>query len=200
MATECEWTRLGDSPCCCIEDCCLYPWPDPTGIAGGPYYPSTDLPDTVVVQTTGGPVVLTRGAGYIYTGSGWEIIADDSRWQITDPDFEIGFSPTSCLIGEYLFPSLGTTVLVEDQFQNSYNVNFDYSGFGNISGTVERVALCQWQGTFPDAGIVKIIYDSFSYEWYWDAVGNVGAKDPPQSSPEGNYDDIGSISNFTVTP
>lgn len=69
--TQVAWHDPGagdEEKCCCgVFECCMYPWPDPEGIAGGPFYPAADLPDTIILVFDGADVVMTR-SGFVYYG------------------------------------------------------------------------------------------------------------------------------------
>lgn len=214
MAIICEWTRPGDDPCCCPEDCCLYPFPDPEGILGGPFYPPDDLPATIVVNG----VTLTLNAGtytygtlsfsdtFVFAGpvlvDGIPVGDGFTTWALYIPPRE-EFTFNSCLIGTW--PPLSDEV--EDEFLNTYAITFpNASPDGDITGSVTRETLCRWEGTGSDgvnswAIIMEFIVDPLSTQpggyivWKASATSGTSSDQPvgyklspeEQSDPEGDY-------------
>jgi hypothetical protein len=116
--------------------CCLYPWPDPAGIAGGPFYPTTDLPSGVTV----GGVSKSQDTG-LYSYGGGLVVADTiSQW------LNGGTGYGGCLIA-------GT---VADQFASTYTC----AANGGTPFTLTRSADdCSYSGTNPDDGrSVVLVY------------------------------------------
>lgn len=203
--------------CCCEpppEECCLYPWPDPDGILGGPYYPDTDLPNPTIILNLGGtPITMTKVSGYRYEGSNlgidYYIAANPGtdNWDIGTTDSEgtdEPFSSGPCLIADF-----GGGDSVEDEFPDTLTFDFD-DGLG-ISGSISitRISLCVWEGTgesVPDGYPVyaKVEYSPalapLPYKWYGDWTaggfgGSAGVKDDPQNTPIGDYTaDVGTMS------
>lgn len=171
MATECEWTIPSEEPCCCPQECCLYPWPDPNNQTGdGPFYPDDDLPDTILVYMDGSyapfPLTAVRQPGeYYYLGDytyggepGTVIIYPDGTgtygevWVMRDWDgaAPIGFYGSyPCLIGDY---GAGVGAFdVEDEFLDTYSITFpNASPDGDIVGSVTRETPCRWEGAGSD--------------------------------------------------
>lgn len=194
-------------PCgpCAATACCLYPWPDPDGTIGGPYYPDTDLPDSITVTITGGVTpgvytftrVLTE---YRYTCAdpamaGSEIRAgandgvDPAAWVAA-----IGFygtTPMPCLISDY---SAG--VVVTDMFMTAYTLTIngeshvvtrtspsscDWFGTGSGGGAGTE----QWAVQYRDPRVLDPGETMWSYSGYGVAGGN---KDSDMTKPDGSYD------------
>lgn len=152
------------SACCC---CCLYPWPDPEGLEGGPYYPNTGLPDTLhlIFGDPEAPIELTRTPGtYTYTSiEGHELTAGAEDWELTGPG--IGETPTHsrCLIKP-------DACLCSPDSTNNLPAFTDItlSGFvGETVGSSEFVlALDTWSGlnTTASRAALEAGFGSWTYE------------------------------------
>lgn len=210
MAITCEWTRVGDPPCCCPSACCLYPWPDPDGIAGGPYYPTTDLPATIVVTIDGTPFTLTLNSGtYTYGDPSFETsetpfvtaesLLGENNWYLAYAPVsgdEVSYYGSSCLINPlWEFRAGGPfTISSEDEFLDTYTITFTPSGGGTpfdveVTRETEPIPdICTWVG-FVDLALVYLYYDSAAYKWkiQFPEGGACYVKDDPQSSPVGTY-------------
>lgn len=182
-------------PCCCGGgDCCIYGWPDPDGIDGGPFYPDTDLPDSVVATIAGTPFTLPRvgynfelnDAGDIYL---LEAQLDDTFWILRKNGDPRGTN--ACLIGDY------DTNTVEDEFLDTYTVTFTFGGL-DFEIPVDRLNNCEWQGS-NESGSALVYYDSATYKWNIQILGT-SVKDDPQSSPDGSYADAAGVTNILVSP
>ena len=170
-------------PCCC--DCCLYPWPDPDGVAGGPFYPATDLSATLTVVIEGETVTLTKGSGYHYDGTllGFDVTLDAivDSWELVvvgAPDFDWS---GLCLVGAYGSASQ-QDLEVEDQFPDTLTVSGD---------TITRTDLCTWTGPKTGGGTWTLSYGSPTpYKWHLKSTGPTPTSDDktaPHSSPAGTY-------------
>ncbi len=201
-------------------DCCEYPWPDPDGLAGGPFYPADDLP--TVVETTGGPTpgtytrssgsyVFYNGAAYItpvYGGVG------AYGWTFTG---ETGgsYSGYPCLIHAARAPGAGDDHVCTDQFSDTYVVSATGGGADPGTGfadvTVTRVSAggCRWEGTNGDGDTAYIEYDAGSFLWSGGAAYStpysmitLNRKEPAtesQSSPAGLYTTYDDGFHFSVS-
>jgi hypothetical protein len=186
----------GKASCSCCY-CCLYPWPDPNGDFGGPFYPDTDLLASVVVSglsieaangtytldgnTLKGPTVEIEGINYemqiAYDGRGsggipteWVIYGYDS---VTD-SYTAALAAAGCLIGNYS-PS---PVAVEDLFSDTYEVTD-----GETTNTVTRSApgSCTWNGVD-----FTLRYNAATFKWVVSGPTS-GAKNAPQNQPDGSF-------------
>lgn len=194
-----------EDPCCCTPDnCCLYPWPDSNGEMGGPFYPDTDLPDTVLLDG----IPMTR-SGYQYLGSGFPPAPSGSTDRVIDStsleywNIYDGLGNELQVLGNCLIVDLGTTV-VEDEFPDSLVMSF--AGYDT---TVNRVSLCLWEGADICGNIWQVWYGDLGgiggTDYKWSALAyqfDFGdgpdcdlsegfpptVKSDPQSSPVGTYD------------
>lgn len=197
-------------PCCCpAAECCLYPWPDPDGDFGGPFYPDTDLPATLDVTlggTYGGETATLTRTGYVYSGTstpsgftveirpGLLVDGEDYFWHGSVDGDGATFA---CLIGAWATAEIA---LVEDVFTDTYTAT--YGGYDPI--TITRQNLCEWTGngvgTEGQLYTVRVYYEPSDYKWHVEVVidGSTNfdwVKDDPQDSPEGDFE-----GNLVVTP
>jgi hypothetical protein len=198
-------TKEGKVSCtCCAPDCCLYRWPDPDGTDGGPYYPETDLPDTVIFSGE----TLSHDAGdYQFTGSTYYIVAGTTQWEVRLVSDDSLVQEQDCLIENG----------VEDEFSDTYSVDVSVDIFPpgedpvlvEFTMTITRQSLCRWTWTYSDGYgnyTVNVFHDDFltspNYPWKfeifkpYDGVDS-GEKNAPQSSPVGAY--TGSQGGITVS-
>lgn len=196
-------------------ECCLYPWPDPDGISGGPYYPTTDLPSAITetegFYTGGVPETYNHDPGtYRFTAaSGRYIIADPSTpdWFWYDASDSFLNKAGSCLIGAWAVGS--TPMNIEDEFLDNYLVEFVHEGRNESVGVLrdQPDSLCNWHGAGGTLSYgVLVTYNSATYQF--EATISIPSeglsygptpKDDPQSSPDGTYSDVGPITNITAS-
>ncbi len=173
--------------CGCAEStCCLYPWPDPDGTEGGPFYPPEDLPDAIdIVDNLGVFIeVATHNAGtYTYTGTTYNIRAGANQWEVQFPS---PFGPWNgyggCLIRDDV---------AKDQFSNAYTVTDETFTIPDF--TITRQSQCLWTGISTD-GAVRVEYNNvlgFPYKWVISFVGGPLPHDDPQTGPSGHYGTAG---------
>jgi hypothetical protein len=181
-------TGSGVDPCCCPAACCLYPWPDPDGIAGGPFYPDTDLPDAIDVLDNGTPRTLSRVPGmYRYEGlTATFIEADAALGAWTAGSFDVVEAGSPCLIGTWL-ASPPDTFQVMDQFSDTYTVTDDTSSFPDFVVTRDPDNPCRWTGTSEGLGVVVDYNITTPYKWTITFAGGPLVHDDPQTGPDGHY-------------
>lgn len=204
-----------NSACCCETDCCLYPSPDPLGLSDGPFYPNTDLPDTIVVNGetlaknpgTYSYGTLSFSSTFIYSGSATADgipLEPSSAWVLYVPPRE-EFVFNTCLVGTWA----GWPDEVEDEFSESYAVTFlSASPDGDIHGTITRASKCRWEGLGSDGPnswniVLEFLVDATNVLpggyliWKLSAISATNPEQPTgwklpsegenQSSPVGSY-------------
>lgn len=187
----------GQVTCDCnpASGCCLYPFPYIDG--EDTRYPTTDLPNTILVE--GLPFTLIP-IEYRYSGSlggiPYSISADPAdafAWVLKNDDvFSIDAS-SICLLGT---DWLGDVTTVEDQFSSSYIASGSNAG-DDFDVPIERDEnnICAWRGSSGPFQ-VSLVYDSTFVRWEMSVTkaaswGIVLLRDDPQSSPAGTYSGAG---------
>lgn len=184
------------------EDCCLYRAPDQFGIEGGPFYPQSDLPDTIVVDGPGGMETIAKDGGdYSYTGSIYTVVSNGDSWRTFH-----GIDPVDislCLIG----PQNGEVITITDEFSNTYVLEFTIAG-NTHAIEITRQDRCSWaaaQEIGDEVGFLtfSVFYDPTTYKFtilFSDGgLSDSSEKADPQSSPVGTYADVGPYSGITVS-
>ena len=194
------WVNTGSEtdPCCC--DCCLYPWPDPDGVAGGPFYPATDLLDELEISSD----PATVPANGTYTRSGWKFVGPyivDGEWTKhyeifpSNVGWELRFTTTE-YVGDFFvvitFPCLiefGPPDIIYIELADLFPDILTVSG-----DTITRVTECTWTGPKTGGGTWTLSYGNPTpYKWHLKSTGPTPTSDDktsPQSSPDGTYGSI----------
>lgn len=183
-------------------DCCMYPWPDPSG---APLYPDTDLPISVVVSYDSGPtetLSLTSGL-YEYISASYILDAyGPSSWQLYYLNELV--ASFLCLIGHISF----TQFTVTDEFLDNYSVEFKdaFEVLQTISVTRDVDNICFWFGSDASYSITLGAPSSGSALEFGLSIYNVTTEETtnttkiaPQSSPVGSYVDGGGYTEISVS-
>lgn len=214
MASQMPWVPAGsgEDPCCCggPTECCLYPWPDPSGFVGGPYYPSSDLPSSIVVTVDGVDYTLPLLGSYFYfIGSGgpggMDLSVDagtgSENWVVNGS--AISNSIADCLIGEYFDGS--ETVSVADEFPDEFILTGNYDiGFGEepINIALARISTCCWQQDL-DGFLFQVCYDAALFKWVISVANDpsfgTSEKPDPQDTPVGTYPDTAVMTDLEIS-
>jgi hypothetical protein len=197
--------------CSCCEGepfCCMYPADEL-----GNLYGADDLPDAVTVNWTDRFVGSMSKSGSGYAGGGATLQVVNGIWQLSDSDGTRN-------VGRCLIRGDGNLTqgddLVEDQFEDQYNVQIVFNPDGpfpsTVNRTVTRVSLCQWRYDDESFESVRIEFrgnmifiNEFSQKWrgiYVDIIRGADAVNAPnQNSPIGEYEvvDLGDETDFTWT-
>lgn len=184
-------TMVSGSPRCgcgVSVACCPYPWPDPEGNQGGPFYPPEDLPDSITILG----VTLNHVVGeylFLSVDELTNAFAGGEDW-ISSGAFPLQGTP--CLIGDDpgVFPTP-----IEDEFLDNYTVDYDEGG-GPQSVVITRETLCTWTNSVENWGLEYVgnMYNTYphpsipSKPGYLLSHGSaVYYKEDPQSAPTGTY-------------
>jgi hypothetical protein len=193
--------------CCSPLTCCLYPWPDADGEAGGPFYPSSDLPDTIIAvmgPDFSGEEVVCAKSGYVYTGTAYgglapytfEIKPGPFQGELYLSGWEVGLVSNYCLIVELTGDPSGV-VSIRDLFSSAYSVEgtWDINGVGDIEPIGVEVQredppnICSWSQP-KDGNLFTLRYNSNTFKWEFSVdryPDEILEKEDPQNSPVGNY-------------
>lgn len=156
------------NPCCCTPgDCCLYPWPQLTGIGGTTVYPATDTPDTLNVTTPDGSATFTKVPDPDYADFRWEGTIDGQGWVLyANPDGYYDLTDngaqsfrSDCLIEDYDGGIFGTST-VADFFPDTLFVT-NIPPADPVQGepvSVTRISHCIWQGEDGNGNPLYVAY------------------------------------------
>ena len=169
------------------SSCCLYPGID-TFV---PQYPTTDLPDSIIVNgNTLSLVAATTGHFNDYQYGAWNgsfgpVVFIQGSAQLWIYQDSISSWLAACLISPSWLSNTSATIISEDFFPDTYAVNLG----GGFTGTVTRdktKSLCKWIGSATNGGTTVaclLKYNAKIYKWQLNGVTHTD----PQNNPVGAY-------------
>lgn len=153
--------------CSCCEEagCCMYP-ADQLSIG----YLQADLPDALEINWTGQFTGAVTISGNQYTSGSVTLKRNEAAtsWVLEDSSTN---SKTTRSVGRCLIKGDGNLTpgddLVEDNFEDVYDVTISGAGGTLFDGPVTRTSLCEWSGQAVNGTIttISLQYNPITYKW-----------------------------------